>query len=112
MIVQVSNPLATFFRTPSETPILLSFSPPAPSTPCFNKSHPVTQSHSHTVRAGTERAEMADFKSRLCLGICALFFGIVVMAIVLIATSLRKLDSDQGWLNYYQLISHCSRRIF
>lgn len=109
MIVQVSNPLATFFRTPSETPILLSFSPPAPSTPCLINH---TQSHSHTVRAGTERAEMADFKSHLCMGICALFFGIVVMAIVLIATSLRKLDSDQGWLNYYQLISHCSRRIF
>ena len=83
--------------------------PPPPPLPVLIYH---TQSHSHTVRAGTERAEMADFKSRLCMGICALFFGIVVMAIVLIATSLRKLDSDQGWLNYYQLISHCSRRIF
>lgn len=34
------------------------------------------------------------------MGICALFCGIVVMAIVLIATSLRKLDSDEVGVAY------------
>ena len=41
-------------------------------------------------------SKMADIKSYLCFGCCALFLGIVIMSIALIATSLRKLDSDEG----------------
>lgn len=48
---------------------------------------------------------MVDCKSCLCMGICALFLGIVVMSIALIATSLRKLDSDEGMLSYFVLLS-------
>ena len=33
------------------------------------------------------------------MGICGLVLGIIVMSIALIATSLRKLDSDEGKSN-------------
>lgn len=40
--------------------------------------------------------KMGDFKSYLCIGCCAFAVGIVIMSIALIATSLRKLKSDEG----------------
>lgn len=40
--------------------------------------------------------KMGDLKTYLCYGCCAFFLGIVIMSIALIATSLRKLDSDEG----------------
>ena len=43
-----------------------------------------------------EKKKMADMQKYVCYGGVGLFFGILIMSIALLATSFRRLESDEG----------------